>query len=177
MMMNRKQGRGILMTVITVIACAAVLAVSALVLTGCIGNKTYHVGKDIKIDDINEFWYTYSSSTNPPEYQRWRFYKENGNLYFYHEKREGDHWPLTEEDVTVNGTVTLSEEQWNALFACIDGGSVTRRTESTAAGGAGPFLYLYWKNDGAKIQEYSFADYGKQKEFEALCQGLEEAGN
>ena len=45
-------------------------------ISGCSGEKT--VGRDIKIDDITEFYYTYSSSTNPPDYQRYRFYVEDG---------------------------------------------------------------------------------------------------
>ncbi|MBR4421912.1 MAG: hypothetical protein IKS69_05215, partial [Erysipelotrichaceae bacterium] len=34
----------------------------------------YSVGKDIGIEDVTDFYYTYSSSAFPPEYQRYRFY-------------------------------------------------------------------------------------------------------
>ena len=62
------------------------------------------VGATVKQKDVTEFYYTLSSSTNPPRFQRYRFYTAEGKYYFYHEKREGDHWPLREEDVTVSGT-------------------------------------------------------------------------
>ena len=41
---------------------------SALLLSGMVGcKKEFVVGSDIQIDDINEFYYTYSSSTFPPD--------------------------------------------------------------------------------------------------------------
>ena len=65
------------------------------------GNGSKIVGKNIKINDINDFYYTLDGSTNPPYFHRYRFYKEEGKYFFYHEKREGDHWPLTDGDITV----------------------------------------------------------------------------
>ena len=49
------------------------------------GKKT--VGKDILSDDITDFYYTYDTSTYPPEFQRYRFYAEDGRYYFYHETK------------------------------------------------------------------------------------------
>ena len=56
----------------------AVLSVLILILiTGCTMLNKKYVGKNISNDDIQEFYYTYSTSTFPPEYQRYHFYKEN----------------------------------------------------------------------------------------------------
>ena len=80
-------------------------------LTGLFGRRTAVVGKDVAPEDISEFYFTYDASTYPPEFQRYRLFKKDGRVFFYHEKREGDHWPLREEDATVTGTTELSEEQ------------------------------------------------------------------
>ena len=45
------------------------------------GNGSKIVGKNIKINDINDFYYTLDVSTNPPYFQRYRFYKEEGYWY------------------------------------------------------------------------------------------------
>ena len=74
------------------------------------------VGKRIAKESVTDFYYTYASSTNPPDYQRYRFYTENGQYFFYHEKREGDHWPLTENDVTVSGTRELTDAEWDVII-------------------------------------------------------------
>ncbi|MBQ1300502.1 MAG: hypothetical protein IIY25_05280, partial [Erysipelotrichaceae bacterium] len=123
-------------------------------ISGCSGEKT--VGRDIKIDDITEFYYTYSSSTNPPDYQRYRFYVDDGKYMFYHEARKGDHWPLTEDDITVSGKVELTEEQWKEFFGLLNNGKVKKREENLESGDPGPWLYLYWKKDGGEVQEFSF---------------------
>jgi len=138
-------------------------------LAGC-GKKD--VGKDIGLDKVNEFYYTVSSSTNPPEYQRYRFYVEDGKYYFYHEKREGDTWPLTEKHITVNGTKELSDEEWKEFFSLIENGTVEKREEDTSTGGKGPFLYLYWDGDKSEIQEFTFASSADETAFEEFCEGL-----
>ena len=148
---------------IPVILCAAAL----FSLAAC--GRERVLWKDISTGDFTEFYYTVSSSTYPPEFQRYRFYSENGEVYFYHETREGDHWPLTEADVTVSGTLKLSDEQKTAFFAALEGGTVTARDESADSGGSGPWLYIYWNGDKAKYQKYSFADYGAQSKFLELC--------
>ncbi len=132
------------------------------------GNKKI-VGKNIAIGDITEFYYTYSTSTYPPDYQRYRFYVENGEYFFYHEKREGDHWPLRESDKTVFGTVKLSEAEWAIFFDCLKGGIVKNREESLECGDSGPWLYLYWKGDKSKCQEFSFESLDKKTAFEEFC--------
>ncbi len=140
--------------------------------------KEFVVGKDIAKEDILQFYFTYDSSTYPPEFQRYRFYTEGGKLLFYHEKREGDHWPLSESDATVTGTKELSETEWDEMFSLLCGGTVRAREEHLESGGRGPWLFLYWKGDRGKIQEFTFAFYEKQREFEAFCVALKgEAGS
>lgn len=73
--------------------------VAIFVLGWVLSNNPKIVGKTIKESDFKEFYYTYSSTTNPPEFQRYRIYIENGKRMFYHEKREGDNVFLTEEDI------------------------------------------------------------------------------
>ena len=145
-----------------------ILCVAALFSLAACGRERV-LWKDISTGDFTEFYYTVSSSTYPPEFQRYHFYLEDGEVYFYHETREGDHWPLTEADVTVSGTLKLSDEQKAAFFASLEGGTVRARDERNESGGSGPWFYLYWKGDKAKYQEFSFADYGAESKFLELC--------
>ena len=133
------------------------------------------VGDDIAAEDITQFYYTYSSSTNPPKYQRYRFYAEDGAHWFYHEKREGRHWPLTEADITASGSVKLSDEQWAAFFDLVKGGKVEKRKEHLESGSSGPWLFLYWNGDRSKYQEFSFPSWGARKSFEEYCVRLKDA--
>jgi len=130
------------------------------------------VGTDVALEDITEFWYTYDSSTNPPAFQRYRFFVEDGERLFHHETRSGDHWPLTEEDITVSGTMELSEAQWSAFLDLLKDGTVKEREESLEDGNAGPWLYLYWKGDRSVCQEYSFASWDRESSFEDFCVAL-----
>ena len=132
------------------------------------------VGKKISVEDITEFYYTEASSTNPPNYQRYRFYVDNGKYMFYREKREGNSFPLTEKDISSTDTKELSEQEWSAFCNCITGGKVSRRTENTESGNSGPWTYLYWKGDRSKYQEYEFESPEKAAEFEELCKELSE---
>ncbi len=137
--------------------------------------KEFVVGKDIAKEDILQFYFTYDSSTYPPEFQRYRFYTEGDRMLFYHEKREGDHWPLSESDATVTGTRELSETEWDEMFSLLCGGTVRAREEHLESGGRGPWLFLYWKGDRGKIQEYAFSSFTKQRELEAFCVALKGA--
>ncbi len=134
--------------------------------------REFVVGKDVAKEDVLQFYFTYDSSTYPPEFQRYRLYTEGGKLFFYHEKREGDHWPLSESDATVTGTRELSETEWDEMFFLLCGGTVRAREEHLESGGRGPWLFLYWKGDRGKFQEFTFASYEKQREFEAFCVAL-----
>lgn len=135
------------------------------------------VGTDVAYGDITDFYYTYDASTYPPEYQRYRFYVEDGKKLFYHETREGDDWPQTEEDITVSGTVDLKEEEWAAFCSFIEGGTVRKREESLESGDSGPWLYLYWNGDQGEFQEFSFASWEDQADFESFCEMLKASGN
>ena len=158
---------------------ATVLLFSACFLLGCTGGSSFSdllpgngpktVGTDVKMPDITAFYFTYSSSTYPPEFQRYRFLVKNGAHLFHHEKREGNHWPLTEKDITVTGTKELSQAEWQQFFNYLKKGKVEKRKEHLEDGGRGPWMFLYWKGDKGKIQEYSFPSWDAQKSFEEFC--------
>lgn len=130
------------------------------------------VGADITAEDITDFYYTYAASTDPPFYQRYRFYAEDGKKLFYHETREGGGWPQTEENMTLSGTVELTEADWAAFFACIRDGEVATRNDEILDGDSGPWMYLYWAEDEGQYQEFTFASLEKRFEFEELCSQL-----
>jgi len=158
-------------------ACAVALLCGALFMTGGCGaaeKKELVVGKDIAMTEIKDFYYTINSSTNPPEFQRYRFTNKDGKYSFYHEKREGNHWPLKEKDITVSGTVELNAGQWQEFAGYIKDGEVTKRTDNATSGGKGPWLYLYWSKDKGTHQVFNFADYGKRQGFEKLCLQLKD---
>lgn len=138
-----------------------------------VGEKV--VGKKITEDKFKDFYYTYATTVNPPEFQRYRFYMEDGKAFFYHEKREGNNVFLTEDDITVSGTKELSGEEWAFFWNLIDGGSVRKRQENTQSGGSGPWLYLYWNGDKDICQEFTFKEYETVYEFEEFCKGLVES--
>lgn len=131
------------------------------------------VGKTIKEDDFKEFYYTYSTTVNPPEFQRYRIYTENGKKMFYHEKREGDKVFLTEEDIIASGEIELTNEEWETFWGFISGGTVKNRHKNISSGGSGPWLYLYWNGDKDKCQEFTFDTPEKEAEFEGFCAELE----
>ena len=167
---------------IALITAAAAVLVTAgvLFLTGVIGGKApdappalqkgeLTVGEDIVFERITDLYYTYDASTFPPHYQRYRFYAAEGKHWFFHETREGDHWPLTEEDATVSGTRELTEAQWAGFLSLVSGGTVTKREESADSGGAGPWLYLYWDGDRGEYQVFGFSSREAETSFEELC--------
>lgn len=164
-----------------IIVCGVILTCGILfMVSGCkegiasLGKSEYKVGEDIAITEVKDFYHTVSASTNPPEFQRYRFTSKDGKHYFYHEKREGDVWPLTEKHITVSGTIELSDKEWNEFFDYIKGGKVTKRVDDPRGGGRGPWLYLYWTKDKDKYQVFKFEKYAKQKGFEDLCLKLKE---
>lgn len=136
------------------------------------GSRERVVGTDIADGDIHDFYYTRASSTFPPEYQRYRFYAEDGKYLFFHEKREGEVFPLTEEHATVTGTVELTDDQWARFLEGVAGGTVKAREENLDAGDDGPWTYLYYEGDQGVYQEYHFPDYGARLDFEAMCEAL-----
>ena len=129
-------------------------------------------GNEIPLSAINEFYYTYASSTFPPDYQRYHFSVQNGAYLFFHETREGDHFPLTEGDITVSGQFEITEEEWARFLGHLDGGTVRQREESLEDGDAGPWMYLYWQGDQGIYQEFHFASWGDLIAFESYCEEL-----
>lgn len=158
---------------IMIIAFSVVAISAAVCVVGwMLLNNPKTVGTTIKEDDFKEFYYTYSTTVNPPEFQRYRIYIENGKKMFYHEKREGDKVFLTEDDITVSGEIELSSKEWETFWSFISGGTVENRKESTTSGGSGPWLFLYWNGDKDKCQQFSFADLEKENGFEEFCEEL-----
>ncbi|MBO4316860.1 MAG: hypothetical protein J5855_01090 [Mailhella sp.] len=136
------------------------------------GGRTLTVGTDIKADDITDFYHTVSTSTFPPHYQRYRFCVENGEHRFFHETREGDHWPLLESDATDSGTKILDQDEWAAFFRCVEGGSVKNREEHLESGGSGPWMFLYRKGGPKEGQEFYFSSPEAEFAFLKLCAAL-----
>lgn len=154
---------------------AAMIFIAALILcAGCRKNDTGSVSSADPsfFQQISEFYYTYSSSVNPPQFQRYRFYTEEGKYMFYHEKREGNHWPLEEEDITDSGTKELTEGEWKEFCGLLEGGDIREREESVGTGDSGPFLYIYLKEDPSHSMEFRFASYDRQQAFEKYCKAL-----
>lgn len=147
-------------------------ALSGVLLSGC--KSEYIVGKDIKINDLTEFYYTYSNINFNAFYQRYHFFVEDGKHMFFHEtrERENDYGPATEKDTTLTGAFELTDEEWTAFFDLLKDGTVIKRTEHTGSGDSGPWMYLYWKNDKSKIQEFDFASYETQQSFKSYCEEL-----
>lgn len=140
------------------------------------GKGALTVGGAVDMQSITQFYHTVSTSTNPAYYQRYHFYEENGAYFFFHETREGSRWPLTEEDATEKGTIELSDVQWAQLLEALDGGSVRKRGSMSDSGSRGPWMYLYWKDDKGKIQEFTFASQEKATAFEEFCLQLKGEG-
>ena len=162
---EKREGKGYM----KILAIAvAVLIIAAFAAKG----RQRTVGTDILLSDVTEFYYTTAASTNPASRQQYRFYIEGEQWWFYHESREGSHWPLTEKDITACGAKQLSQQEYEQFAESISGGSVTKRTENADSGSRGPWLYLYWKGDKGKYQQFAFADYTAQQNFEQLCAEL-----
>ncbi len=166
---------------------SVILCVLIAALTGGCGGKEDHgmrsvfhseriVGEDVRLEDVSEFVYTYENINYNAEYRRYRFWVEDGKYLFFHEtrKRENDYGPTTPDDVTASGSVELTAEEWTAFFSTLRGGSVTKRSDGAESGGAGPWTYLYWKNDKDKYQEYEFPSVADRTAFEAFCAALAE---
>ena len=141
---------------------------------GLFGFGEYVVGKNIKFDDITEFYDTEENINYDAYYQRYLFYVKDGKYYFFHERRErnNDYGPCTEEDAVSKGTLELTDEQWQAFCDLIGDGIVKARKDNADSGDKGPWYYIYWKGDKSKYQVYSFASYEKEKDFGSYCKEL-----
>ena len=125
--------------------------------------------ENIKFDQISDFYYTIDASTNPPICQRYRVYTVNDVHAFYYEKRDGDHWPLTESDISSSGQTDLTEEQWTAFCRCIEGGKVSKRSDDADSGRSGPWFFIYWEGDKGVNQVFEFRDLDARYDFRKWC--------
>ena len=155
---------------------AFALLISAFLTVFLIACHPAHVvGDDINYEDISDLYYTVAKSTNPPFYQRYRVFTVDGAHTFYHERREGDHWPLTENDAVDLGKVEMNEAEWSQFCQCVSGGKVTKRTAGAAGasdGSSGPGLYIYWGGDKNAYQVFTFANVDKAYDFRKFCEGI-----
>lgn len=162
---EKREGKGY-MKILAVAVAVLIMAVFAA------KGRQRTVGADIPASDVTEFYYTTAASTNPAYWRQYRFYMEGEQWWFFHKTRQGSQWPLTEKDVTACGAKQLSLQEYEQFTACISGGKVTKRTENADSGSRGPWLYLYWKGDKGEYQQFAFADYTAQQNFEQLCAEL-----
>ena len=139
---------------------------------GC--SNTYTAGKDIKEQDITDFYWTESDSTYPSYYQRYRLYTENGQHYFHHEYAVGFSFDLTENDFVESGTKELNDTEWQSFYELIEGGTVTKISDNASAG-YDKTIRMYWTNDKGNIREFSFENNEKAFEFEQKCKDMKKA--
>lgn len=135
--------------------------------------------RTLRVEQIGEarfkdFYFTYSSTADPPKFQRYRFFKDGEERYFYHEKREGHKVFLTEDDITVSGTVRMTDEEWQKFWAFINNGAVYERTDDTRSGGSGPWLFIYWDGDRGTKQVLDLEDPASAIALEEFCEELKE---
>lgn len=156
---------------IAAILTIAILA-AAIYLTFC-RDRTLRVAQ-IGEARFRDFYFTYASTTAPPMFRRYRIFVDGERRSFYHEKREGDNVFLKEDDITISGTIELTDEEWQKFWAVIEDGVVSERTEDTRTGGAGPWLFIYWDGDGGTKQVLDLAEPDAAMELEKLCEELKE---
>ena len=152
---------------------ALAICILCLVLLSCAYAEVLTVGTDLSAEEIRDFYYTYDWVGYNAEYHRYRFFTENGKYFFFHETRgtEHDYGWNTEEDILSSGTTELTEEEWAAFFALLQGGTVTGRSEEATDGDAGPWMYLYAGDDNIG-QEYTFPSLAARRAFVDFCEGL-----
>ena len=133
--------------------------------------------RNIPLDDVSEFYYTYENINFNAFFQRYRFYIEDGKYMFHHETRErpGDYGPTTEEDITNSGTFELTAEQWKDFLTFLKDGTVSERSDSGESGSRGPWTFIYWKDDKGRYQVFEFPSYDTRVHFEEFCSALAKA--
>lgn len=163
--------------IIAAVCVCIVLAAAVIITVNIVNSRPKIVGKNIAHEEINEFYYTISTLKEPPYFLRYHFYNDEGKHMYTYEYREGetrDDLPLTEEDITEQITVELTDQQWSELMNLIDGGEAMKRGTDTSTGGDGPWTYIYWNGDKSLYQEYYFENRDKLSAFEDFCKELKE---
>ena len=155
------------------------MAVSLLILTsicGCSrsGPSETITDKNIPLEDVTEFCYTYENINYGAFYQRYRFSAENKRYTFSHETRErpDDYGPAMEQDITEAGNFELTPAEWLEAMRLLRNGKVSPRDVSSESGSTGPWTYIYWKNDKSRYQNFEFSGYEEMKAFEDYCYNL-----
>ena len=136
-------------------------------------------GSKVSAADVVDFYYTYEWIGYNAEYQRYRFYVEDGKRMFFHESRkvEEDYGPATEKNTTAIGTIELDQEEWDKFLDLIKEGKIHKPEESTSTGDSGPWMYLYHvKGKDINRMAYEFGSYGEKLEFEEFCKSLASKG-
>ena len=133
---------------------------------------------NIPAEDVTDFYYTYENINYNAFYQRYRFYTDGGRYMFHHETRErpNDYGWTTEEDMTASGTFELSAREWTDVMELLKNGTVSPRRDSAESGSAGPWTYIYWKNDRSLYQKFEFASLQDRVAFEDYCSALASSG-
>ena len=171
---NKRKGKR---TAAVIICCVAVIAVAVVLMSLGMFKRSYIVGKKPAEKDITDFYWTYSNINFNPEFQRYRFYVEDGKHMFYHEKRESDAeygW-LEEKDITDHGSMELTDEQWARFMEFITGGTIeSRDAQEPTSGGSGPWTFIYWNGDRGDYQVFDFETTDKAIRFERFCIELKE---
>ena len=131
-------------------------------------------GSEISDGDIAEFVYTFDHIGYNAEYQRFRFYTENGKHMFFHERREirGDYGFASEKDVTRKGDFQLKQNEWQSFCSFLQNGEIRQRNDEPVDGDDGPWMYIYLKNSDSRGQEFYFADLQTRGSFEDFCESL-----
>ena len=74
--------------------------------------------------------------------------------------------------ITAAGTIELSADEWKAFLALLKDGRVSARRDSAETGDAGPWTFIYWKNDKGKFRAFEFSSYGTRRGFEEFCSAI-----
>lgn len=153
------------------------LGLAAMLLAGCAGQEPPEVelSDETGMDEIVDFYHTYEWDGFNAEYQRYRFYVEDGRHMFFHETRKvhNTYGPATEKDVTAKGTRELTEEEWRNFLAFLDCGKLSKPEESVLDGDSGPWLYAYrQEKNGVVRYAFDFTPRDGLLAFEDFCEGL-----
>lgn len=159
------------------VAAGAVGAAAVPVILALLLGRELVVGNNVREEDITDFYCTYAASSFPPYWEQYHFSALEGGYLFTYEKREGKHWPLTEEDTAISCSTELTEAEWTTLLEHLRDGRVEKRGSSAETGGSGPALYLYWQGDRGEYQVFTFASYAARVSFEEFCAALTERSN
>lgn len=157
--------------IIVIVAAAFVLIlVSAAVFWCLFADRT--VGSSVSFDSINEFSCSWYSTAFPAENTEYRFVRSASGWTYSYKHLKGEHLPLTEADLIDSGTLALNDEQTSKFFSLLGSGKVSRHKESVEAGRSGPWYLIRFSGDRGSFIDFSFADYGREEEFQEFCSEL-----